>query len=236
MSFRRYTDGSSEESMSISRVVRSVIISRPSILDCMKMNIINYSALARYIQRHIEKLLSRRVNVNAIKMALIRFSEDIQKREEFLESRIRDVLAKTVISVQTDLVVLTVRREALLGKFEVLLKNIEAARFFQLTQGMRTFTLVIAKEIYEDIVSVIGRDAIVDIIDHQTAIILISPHEIIETPGVIAYITSILSSQGINMTQIISCYEDTILILNRYEALKAYQILEELILKMRERK
>jgi len=200
------------------------------------MNIINYSALARYIQSYVEELLSRRVSVNAIKMALIRFSENVQKREELLENKIKDVLANTVISVQTDLVVLTVRKEALLGKFEALLKTIESARFFQLSQGTRTFTLVIARENYEDIISIIGRDSIIDIIDHQTAIILISPHEIIETPGIIAYITSILSSQGINMTQIISCYEDTILILNRYEALKAYQILEELILKMREKK
>jgi len=37
----------------------------------------------------------------------------------------------------------------------------------------------------------------------------------------------------VNITQVISCHKDTIFVLNRRDAPKAYQILEDMILKMR---
>ncbi|WP_042701186.1 ACT domain-containing protein, partial [Thermococcus sp. PK] len=76
-------------------------------------------------------------------------------------------------------------------------------------------------------------EEIVELIEEQTAIILISPEEIIETPGIMAVMTSTLSSNGVNITQVISCHKDTIFVLDRKNAPKAYQILEDIILKMR---
>jgi len=70
-------------------------------------------------------------------------------------------------------------------------------------------------------------------IEDQSAIVIISPKQIIDVPGVIAYITDLLSSNGVNITQIISCYTDTLLIVDREDALKAYQILENKILSLR---
>ncbi|RLE99359.1 MAG: hypothetical protein DRJ63_05670 [Thermoprotei archaeon] len=43
----------------------------------------------------------------------------------------------------------------------------------------------------------------------------------------------VLAHHGVNITQFISCHTDTILIINRREALKAYTVLEKLILSAR---
>ncbi|WP_234394346.1 ACT domain-containing protein [Thermococcus piezophilus] len=72
----------------------------------------------------------------------------------------------------------------------------------------------------------------VSILRDQTALTIISPGRIIETPGVVAFMTSALSSNGINITQVISCYKDTIFVIDRKDTPKAYQILEELIRRM----
>jgi len=143
------------------------------------------------------------------------------------------VVAKTVIELQSDLIVITAERRAVLNNLEQLFKVMENARFFQLTQGVETFTLVLSSEEKEKVLKIIQPKAIVDLIEEQTAIVLISPEEIIETPGIIAIMTSTLSSSGVNITQIISCHKDTIFVLNRRDAPKAYQILEDMILKMR---
>ncbi len=221
-----------EEKVSIAKIVKEIILSRPAIKECLILDVINYSALARVILKELEKE-NIKTSAGAVKMALIRIGEGLKKERAFFEEKIKNVVAKTVIELQSDLTVITAERRAVLNNLEQLFKVMENARFFQLTQGVETFTLVLSSEEKEKVLEIIQPKAIVDLIEEQTAIVLISPEEIIETPGIIAIMTSTLSSSGVNITQIISCHKDTIFVLNRRDAPKAYQILEDMILKMR---
>ncbi|KPU62283.1 hypothetical protein EP1X_09555 [Thermococcus sp. EP1] len=221
-----------EEKVSVAKIVKEIVLSRPAIKECLILDVINYSALARVILKELEKE-NIKTSAGAVKMALIRIGEDLKKERAFFEKRIKNVVAKTVIELQSDLTVITVERRAVLNNLEQLFKVMENARFFQLTQGVETFTLVLSSEEKEKVLEIIQPKAIVDLIEEQTAIVLISPEEIIETPGIIAIMTSTLSSNGVNITQVISCHKDTIFVLNRRDAPKAYQILEDMILKMR---
>ena len=221
-----------EEKVSIAKIVKEIILSRPAIKECLILDVINYSALARVILKELEKE-NIKTSTGAVKMALIRIGEDLKKERALFEKKIKNVVAKTVIELQSDLTVITAERRAVLNNLEQLFKVMENARFFQLTQGVETFTLVLSSEEKEKVLEIIQPKAIVDLIEEQTAIVLISPEEIIETPGIIAIMTSTLSSSGVNITQVISCHKDTIFVLNRRDAPKAYQILEDMILKMR---
>ncbi|USH00020.1 ACT domain-containing protein [Thermococcus argininiproducens] len=221
-----------EEKVSVAKIVKEIVLSRPAIKECLILDVINYSALARVILKELEKE-NIKTSAGAVKMALIRIGEDLKKERTFFEKKIKNVVAKTVIELQSDLTVITAERRAVLNNLEHLFKVMENARFFQLTQGVETFTLVLSSEEKEKVLEIIQPKAIVDLIEEQTAIILISPEEIIETPGIIAIMTSTLSSSGVNITQVISCHKDTIFVLNRRDAPKAYQILEDIILKMR---
>ncbi|GAB6101766.1 hypothetical protein JCM16138_09890 [Thermococcus atlanticus] len=220
-----------EEKISVAKAVKDTVLSRPAIKECLILDVINYSALARLILKELEKK-NVKTSTGAVKMALIRIGEELKKERVFFERRIKGVVAKTVIELQSDLTVITAEKRAVLNKIGPLSKVMENARFFQLTQGVETFTLVLSSEEKEEVVKIL-RDNIVDLIEEQTAIVLISPEEIIETPGFVAFVASALSSGGINITQVISCHKDTIFVLDRRDAPKAYQILEELILKMR---
>jgi len=223
-----------EEKASITKIVRDIVSSRPAIKECLILDIVNYSALARLIVKELEEK-GIKTSVGAVKMALIRIGEETKGERTFFEEKIRKVIAKTVIELQSDLTVITFKKAPFLNRIAQTFKIMENARFFQLTQGVETFTLVISSEDAEDVIKIIGNPAIVDLIKGQTAIILISPDDIIETPGFVAFVTSVLSSAGINITQVISCHKDTIFVLDRKDAPKAYQVLEELILKMRRR-
>ena len=50
--------------MSIPEVVREIITRNRSIYDCMKMDLINYTALAVKIQPEIEKILGKKAKIN----------------------------------------------------------------------------------------------------------------------------------------------------------------------------
>jgi len=219
--------------LSISEVVRRVLNNHPSLLDCIKLGVVNYSSLARVIVDEVKELGNfNEVSVNAVKMGIVRFSESL-KSKKLIEDTIKELISRSTVELQTDLKLITLRRETLITKLNELMHILMRARFFQLTQGTKTFTLVVSEDVCNDVLRLFDKDVIEDVINDQSAIILISPKEIISVPGVISYITSLLSWYGVNITQIISCYIDTILVLNRSDALKAYSLIEELILQLR---
>ncbi|AFK23174.1 hypothetical protein Py04_1603 [Pyrococcus sp. ST04] len=165
-------------------------------------------------------------------MALIRLGEELSSERAEFEESIRRVIAKTVIELQSDLAVITVNKQVALARINDILEIMKKTRFFQLSQGVDTFTIAIANEDKEEVVRAL-KEGIVDVVDGQTAIILISPYGIMQTPGIIAFITTALAVNGINLTQVISCYKDTVLLVDRKDAPSAYSVLEDLILKMR---
>lgn len=222
------------KTISVAEAVRRIILMHPTLLDAIKMNVINYSALAERIYPEVLEATGRnRISLEAIKMALIRFSEDIKRKHKILEKIIKDVISESVLELKSDIIVLTTKQETLMDKLDKLMENVVRARFFQLTQGLRTFTLIFDKRILGKILKTIGEENIEILIDNQSAIILVSPKTVIEVPGVIAYMTSLLARRGINITQIISCHEDTILIVDREDASKAFSLIENIIFKLR---
>ena len=52
--------------VSVPEVVREIITRNRSVYDCMKMDLINYTALAVKIQPDVEKTLGYSVNLNTI--------------------------------------------------------------------------------------------------------------------------------------------------------------------------
>ncbi len=221
-----------KKSSSIANVVRDFVISHPFLRECLILGVINYSALARYLLSELKKY-GYETSLGAIKMSLIRLKEELKKIHTSLNAKIRKIIASSVIELQTDLVVISVYRNVVLPKITQVTKIMENARFFQLTQGTITFTIIAAKEVSRDVIELLGKENIVEYLDNQTAIIIVSPEEITKTPGVVALISSVLASNGINITQIISCYRETIIVCDRKEASKAYSILEDLIISAR---
>jgi prephenate dehydratase len=65
------------------------------------------------------------------------------------------------------------------------------------------------------------------VIQDQVAVTLKSPNSLENTPGVLAYILSILAGRKINLTEVISCREDTHLIIDESDATETFQLLDE---------
>jgi len=74
--------------MSIPEVVREIITRNRSIYDCMKMDLINYTALAVKIQSEIEKILGNSVNLNTVVVAIKRYADSFEIKEEIKEESV----------------------------------------------------------------------------------------------------------------------------------------------------
>ncbi|MDY6776817.1 MAG: hypothetical protein SVQ76_01800 [Candidatus Nanohaloarchaea archaeon] len=66
-----------------------------------------------------------------------------------------------------------------------------------------------------------------DVIDGQVMITLKSPENLEETPGVMAYVLSILAGRDINVTELVSCREDTHIVIDEGRATEAFELLNE---------
>ena len=71
---------------SVPEVVREIITQNRSIYDCMKMDLINYTALAVKIQPEVEKHLGNSANLNTIVVAIKRFADSFEQKEEIQNS------------------------------------------------------------------------------------------------------------------------------------------------------
>ncbi|MHA1733773.1 MAG: DUF7523 family protein [Promethearchaeota archaeon] len=222
------------EKFSVAEATRQVVDSRPSVLDALREEIVNFTALAEMLYPAVLSLTKKeRVNLDSIKMALMRYCDQLKERGAILETSIMEILANSVLELKNDLVVVTVKQDAVFSRQD-LFKFVKKFRFFQLIQGTKTFTLLVDQNHRNDLYAFFTVNNILDAHDDQSAIILTSSPDIVQTPGIVAYLSHILAEGGINITQIMSCYTDTIFIVERNKALEAYTALEEKIFFLRD--
>jgi hypothetical protein len=205
------------------------------LIDGIKQGVINFSALAELIRERVLRLANRKsVQIEAIKMALMRYAEELKESRKLIEENISAILAQSVLELKNDVIVFTVHQFALLNKLDKLTKYMEGSRFFQLIQGTKTFTIAVHQNLLPSLIELIEEKNIVATNKDQSALILISPPEIIEVPGLVAYVTDLFATHNINITQFMSCHLDTIFIVKREDSVNAYKMLEERIMLFRD--
>jgi len=74
--------------VSVPDVVREIITRNRSIYECMKMDVINYTALAVKIQPDVEKQLGTSANLNTIVVAIKRYADSFDEKEDISDEPI----------------------------------------------------------------------------------------------------------------------------------------------------
>jgi len=215
---------------SVAAKVREIVLRDPILVECLSRGIVNFSSLARRLAEELRAVDGEEPSVVAVKMALIRIAEKLKGGG--IEA-VEKVVARSALAVQDSVVVITVPREGIASAFRVASELGGESRFIQVVQSLRSATIVVAREDKDRVLRSIGKP--LDVIDDQSVVILVSPREIVETPGVVAYITGFLARHGINITQVISSYVDTLLVMSTGDATRAYGLLHNLIEDLRKK-
>ncbi len=213
---------------SLSELVRRIIDSDPELRQCIERGVVNYSEVARRIKPAVEEVIGGQVSIDAVKTAVMRYARRLRGKSE-QRSRLVKVLAESSLELRTDVAVATLKLTALEKIANRVSSLLGSARLLLLLQSLTTVTVIASSDAMRDILSQIPRSDVLDYQESQTAIIIVSPREVITTPGFIAYVAELLASNGINISQIESVYTDTVIVLSRQDALKAFTLLDQAI-------
>lgn len=191
--------------MTIAQNVRSHLRNKPYLLEALEKGIVNLSELSRQIQKELKI-----DNTSAVKAALRRFSEELQKHKQKREEKVLQILKRSGMAVYDRKSVMITSKEIntksgmkvdLLGKFVYLLDR---------------------GDVPERISTLVKHD-------NCTMIVMYSPEELEATPGVVAFLTALLAEQNVNIIEFISCWTETIIVVEKKDSLKAYEVLSNMV-------
>lgn len=216
-------------SVSIPEVVKEIITRNRSIYDCMKMDLINYTALAVKLQPEIEKILGNSVNLNTVVVAIKRFADSFEIKNEVKEESVlknaRLALTDGIMDVKFSIKDSNqMDPMAILDKFSKVTSNYE---FFRLSDSFRFLTEDM-EDIRQIFNSVSTRD---DMFSTGLAKIRISIPSGQNQSDVVSYVAEVLHANGIELVNAFFSQDNIIIILNERDSSRAYDILHSDIMR-----
>ncbi len=191
--------------MTIAQNVRSHLQNKPYLLEALEKGIVNLSELSRQIQEELKIK-----NTSAVKAALRRFSEELQKHRQKREEKVLQILKRSSMAVYD-------RKSVMITTKEINTKS-----------GMKV-------DLLDKYVYLLDRGDLPQRVnalvkhDNCTMIVMHSPEELEATPGVVAFLTALLAKQNVNIIEFISCWTETIIVVEKKDSLKAYEVLSNLV-------
>ena len=215
--------------MSVPEVVREIISRNRSIFDCMKMDLINYTALAVKIQPDVEKVLGNSVNLNTIVVAIKRYADSFEVKDEVEENSVlknaRLALTDGIIDIKFSVNDSQgIDPLTILDKFSKITSNYD---FFRSADSFRFLTedLDSIRRIFE---SLPNQD---NIFSTGLAKIRISIPPSKNQSDVVSYVAEVLHDNGIDLVNAFFSQDSIIIILNEKDASRAYDILHSDIIR-----
>jgi len=186
----------------------------------LMMGIANASAVAQMIRReHMP-----RASFVAVKAAVMRYTE---AQEDYAASpSLHKLLAKTQTSIRSGVSVIHISpRYRHLVKLE---KIYDKASEFVVINSDNAITVMVDDELVDDVLKLVGKASVLGVERDNSVVSLTSPARIEKTQGFVAFVSDLLARYGINIKEHYSCYTDTVFVLSKQDAIKAYELLESL--------
>ena len=204
---------------SVPEVVRDIITRNRSVYDCMKMDVINYTALAVKIQTDVEKQLGNSVHLNTIVVAIKRYADSFEGSEDVtVEPVLKDArlsMTDRIMGMQwtmKDLIDQDVAK--MFGEAEKAFSNSE---FFRLGDSFRILT-----DDSDDTRRIFSSFPKENLYSSGLAKIKISVPEQ-NRADVVSYVTEILHRNGVVLVDALFSQDGIVLILNADQAPLAYE-------------
>jgi hypothetical protein len=191
--------------MTTAQDVRNYLRNKPYLLEALEKGIVNLSELSHQIQKELKTR-----NITATKAALRRFAEELQKHKQKREEKVLHVLKRSGIAVYD--------RKAVI----ITAKEIAAKSGLKVDLPDKFVYLLDRADLPERVSTLIKHD-------NCTMIVVNSPEELEATVGVVAFLTTLLAEQNVNIVEFISCWTETIIVVDKKDSLKAYEAITNLV-------
>jgi len=211
-----------ESSQSVAHRVREYLDAHPVVGDAVRSGIANYSAVARRIA---EELGVR--TTDAIVAACRRYPRG--RRETARHANIQRVLRKSRIETRTKVAAITVDQGAdvlqrLGDVVEELLDESSLCRVIQVSRGT---VVIVDEDSVPRVLRQLRERQVIGVRKGLVEVAVTSPESIEETPGLLRHLTGVLSAQEINIVEALSCYTDTVFLLDEASLSVAMAVLTQ---------
>ena len=208
--------------MTTTELTQHYLSTHPSIKDCLKKGIINYSKLARRIGKEIN--VSKKTSMEAILIACRRFEQKI-KQEKTNEDKIISILNASELEIKNKILVAIIEKHFYPDSLLDLEKEIKKEKgIFYAIEGTQAITIVSSEKYLAEIKNRFKKDLIKSH-TNLAMIILKSPKDLEGTIGVSAHLYSLFADHGINIIETMSCWTDTLIVISEEDISKALKFL-----------
>lgn len=213
-------------------LVKPILENDLYLLELLKENLVNYSALARKILPAVKKENPKSTE-ESISIAIRRYVAG-EKGKPVVKA-VKSIISRSQLSTKNDVIHLTFKRDdTILAKILDVSKKIrwnEGETFF-FNQGLGEVTIIIDQKYRK-----LFEDCRKFLIEESRDLCIISVKEnseekeekSIDVPGVYSYFIGQLSRKSVNIVEVVSTYTQLSFILKSRDLLRAYSILEDSI-------
>lgn len=207
--------------VSVTEAVREIITRNRAIHDCIKMNIINYTALAARILPQVEREVGRGVNLNTVVVGIKRYADSFAGEQEDRFDRVlqnaRLSLTDGILDIRLSMEELGMGPAAILSKFAQATDKYE---FFRMGDSVR----FLAEDI-EEVRRVLDEISGEGVCNTGLARIRIVVPAGRSKPDIISYIAEVLHNNGIELKNAFFSENYTTLVVDEKNASRAYELL-----------
>lgn len=208
---------------STAELTMEYIKEHPDIKTSLKKDLINYSSLARLISKELG--IEKKTSNEAILIAARRFQEKL-KSEMSYEKKIKELLSKSEIEIKNKIIVFILEKNLNMDNIESVQKTIRKEfGTLYLLQGSDNYTLI-TQEKFLGVIEDKFSHSIIKIQKELALIIIKSLKEIEATKGVVAYLTSLFAENDVNILEFLSCWTDTLFVIESADLNKAINFLK----------
>jgi len=220
------------KSASVPAAVESIVTHNQAVHMGLKLHLINYHALATIIKSDVEKLTGKSTTVNTLVVAIKRFSDSLAEEGKKLPNL--DILRDATITLTSNVADVTIRSKK--SEFPMILRKIveitsKLDESPDLFKSANLIKLVAGEEEYKSLIRPeLGKSRIAkELLGLSKLTLHLSPL-VKRDSGFSLYISELLYREGID---VVHSYidEDTVILVNKGDAPRAYEILEQEIMR-----
>ncbi len=202
--------------MSIQKVVEQELEKRPYVMDSLVDGLVNRRGLSRLLAPVVRRS-EKSATIEAIAVAIGRFSQRIKKKNFGLGG----LLPKITVRVRTGVVDFTVE------PLETAAKKLSKFDLLHVMKGSHGITVIVDEEkaaaVRASVKPLIIRERL-----GVAEIAITTPAAVERTVGWVAFITGMLAREGVNIVEVMSCFTDTVLIVDEKDVGRVLNILQAL--------
>ena len=204
----------------MARRVRAHLDAHPTLGNAIRLGVANHSAVARLVSDDLGL-----DQPDAVIAACRRYPKG--RGDAARAASVQRVVRRSRIETRTKVAAVTVTHgpDVLQRVADIVEELLDESALCRLIQVSRGTVIIVEEESVVRLTKVLRSDQLLGVRKGLVEVSVTSPETIEQTPGLLTLLTGVLSAQAINIVEALSCYTDTIFLLDEGDLSRAVTVL-----------